>query len=163
MSPCGRTDGRTNKQTSENRATQSMDCVRLSFAILTRIPATMSIGRHLMRLQLFQGISFMNHTLWWSDFERRIKGIQGALWQASVILLCGSNSPSMLVEWCLGYFMNTINEIFHLRHSIIWNPYIFHTPPPKYQKGQNTQVLRLLESLGPVTTNTAWKAQKVTL
>ena len=59
--------------------------------------------------------------------------------------------------------MNTKNDIFHLRHSIIWNPYIFHTPPPKYQKGQNTQVLRLLESLGPVTTNTAWKAQKVTL
>ena len=32
MLPCGRTDGRTNKQTSENRATQSMDSVRLSFA-----------------------------------------------------------------------------------------------------------------------------------
>ena len=32
MLPCGRTDGRTNKQTSENRATQSMDNVRLSFA-----------------------------------------------------------------------------------------------------------------------------------
>ena len=28
-----RTDGRTNKQTSENRATQSLDSVRLSFAI----------------------------------------------------------------------------------------------------------------------------------
>ena len=41
---------------------------------LTRMPAKMSIGRHLMRLQLFQGISFMNHTLWWSDFERRIWG-----------------------------------------------------------------------------------------
>ena len=46
---------------------------------LTRIPATMSIGRHLMRLQLFQGICFMNHTLWWSDFEKRIRGIQGDL------------------------------------------------------------------------------------
>ena len=56
--------------------------------------STMSIGRHLMRLQLFQGISFMNHTLWWSDFERRIKGIQGAPWQASVILLCGYHSPA---------------------------------------------------------------------
>ena len=33
MSPCGRTDGQTNKQTSENRATQSLDSVRLSFAI----------------------------------------------------------------------------------------------------------------------------------
>ena len=29
-----RTDGRTNKQTSENRATQSLDSVRLSFAII---------------------------------------------------------------------------------------------------------------------------------
>ena len=28
-----RTDGRTNKQTSENRATQSLDSVRLSFAM----------------------------------------------------------------------------------------------------------------------------------
>ena len=28
-----RTDGRTNEQTSENRATQSLDSVRLSFAI----------------------------------------------------------------------------------------------------------------------------------
>ena len=54
----------------------------------------MYIGRHLMRLQLFQGISFMNHTLWWSDFERRIKGIQGAPWQASVIFLCGYPSPA---------------------------------------------------------------------
>ena len=34
MLPCGRTDGRTNKQTSENRATQSMDSVRLSFAMI---------------------------------------------------------------------------------------------------------------------------------
>ena len=33
MSPCGRTDGQTNKQTSEYSATQSMDNVRLSFAI----------------------------------------------------------------------------------------------------------------------------------
>ena len=33
MSPCGRTDEQTNKQTSENRATQSLDSVRLSFAI----------------------------------------------------------------------------------------------------------------------------------
>ena len=38
-----------------------------------------NVGRHLMRLQLFQGICFMNHTLWWSDFERRIRGIQGVL------------------------------------------------------------------------------------
>ena len=29
-----RTDGQTNKQTSENRATQSLDSVRLSFAII---------------------------------------------------------------------------------------------------------------------------------
>ena len=34
MSPCGRTDERTNERTSENRATQSLDSVRLSFAIL---------------------------------------------------------------------------------------------------------------------------------
>ena len=34
MSPCGRTDGRTDEQTSENRATQSLDSVRLSFAII---------------------------------------------------------------------------------------------------------------------------------
>ena len=34
MLPCGRTDGRTNKQTSENRATQSLDSVRLSFAMI---------------------------------------------------------------------------------------------------------------------------------
>ena len=32
MLPCGRTDGRTDEQTSEYRATQSMDSVRLSFA-----------------------------------------------------------------------------------------------------------------------------------
>ena len=32
MLPCGRTDEQTNKQTSENRATQSLDSVRLSFA-----------------------------------------------------------------------------------------------------------------------------------
>ena len=37
MLPCGRTDGRTNKQTSENRATQSMDSVRLSFAMTIKI------------------------------------------------------------------------------------------------------------------------------
>ena len=30
---CHHADGRTNKQTSENRATQSLDSVRLSFAI----------------------------------------------------------------------------------------------------------------------------------
>ena len=41
MLPCGRTDGRTNKQTSENRATQSLDSVRLSFAIFGRESGTL--------------------------------------------------------------------------------------------------------------------------
>ena len=36
MLPCGRTDEQTNKQTSENRATQSLDSVRLSFAIFLK-------------------------------------------------------------------------------------------------------------------------------
>ena len=37
MSPWRRKDGQTNKQTSEDRATQSVDTVRLSFAIPERI------------------------------------------------------------------------------------------------------------------------------
>ena len=90
--------------------------------ILMRILATMSIGRHLMRLQLFQGISFMNHTLWWSDFERRIKGIQGAPWQASVILLCGYHSPARNCFICNAALCTNGASFDRRFNSINWWP-----------------------------------------
>ena len=47
MLPCGRTDGRTNKQTSENRATQSLDSVRLSFAKKSKISVNPKVYHHI--------------------------------------------------------------------------------------------------------------------
>ena len=55
------------------RVQKALDFCQVQIIIfLTRMPATMSIGRHLMRLQLFQGICFMNIS---------IIPVWGSLWQ----------------------------------------------------------------------------------
>ena len=109
MLPCGRTDGRTNKQTSENRATQSLDSVRLSFAMWI---VSFEIN-YFCLLQILPEIEDEAHP--------PLKEQPGSFYQDSPLFECQilwwgrKTCKKNLQEW-IAWVMG------------IWRPYAFHDP-----------------------------------